>query len=92
MTTRFKADTYERLLAEATGKFELPPYGSESHRDFVVQMHSRGYEVRHYNGRGYYVGPAVVVETGQVDKAKKDARCELLVDNMAFDFVLYPKK
>ena len=92
MHTKMKAETYERLLAEATDKYELPPYGSEGHRDFVVQMYKKGYEIRHYNGRGFYVGPAVVVEADQVEKAKKDAKVDLLVDNMAFDFVLYPKK
>jgi hypothetical protein len=92
MTAKIKADAYDKLLAEAAGKYELPDYQSESHRDFVVLMHKKGYEIRHYSGRGYYVGPAVVVEGDKVTQARKDAGMELLIDNMALDFVLYPKK
>lgn len=92
MNTRMKADTYDKLLQEATGKYELPPYPSECHRDFVVTMHKKGYEVRHYNGRGYYVGPCVVVEFDRVDQVRKDSKQELLIDNMGHDYVLYPKQ
>lgn len=83
-------EKYERLLKEATDKYELPDYKEEKHRDFVVAMHKHGHEVRDYHGRNFYEGPAVVVPRDLVEKVKKQAEVRCVVDSMGHDFIVYP--
>jgi len=81
---------YEQSYKEARGRYELPPYKSEHHRDFVVCMYDKGYEIQHYNN-GYYKGPCVVVGREGVQKVKDDCDVECSVDSEGTVFVIFPR-
>ena len=77
-------------LEEATQKYDLlDDYQSDNYFQFIVDMHRAGISLRHYNGRNYYRGPAVVVRSIQDAMMHTKVPCQW--DNMGLDFVVYPK-
>jgi hypothetical protein len=40
----------------------MPEYTKREHRQFVEDMEAAGLEIRHYEGRNFYQGPAVMVD------------------------------
>ena len=59
------------------------------HVQFVKDMEEAGLKVRHYRGRWYWEGPAVVVEDLQDALGATKVRCQW--DNLARDWIVYPK-
>ena len=59
-------------------------------RKFVYQMLQNGFQVQHYNGRNFYQGPTVVVDSGERDSVARACDCQLQSDNMGYNIILYP--
>ncbi len=64
-------------------------YKHPDHLRFVSEMEDAGLEVRHYRGRFYWHGPAVVVGDLQDALGATDVRCQW--DNMGRGWVVYPR-
>lgn len=54
-TDEYVQEQYENL----SGAFETPVYTSPEAQRFVVEAEGSGFEVRHYNGRYGFEGPAI---------------------------------
>jgi hypothetical protein len=68
---------------------ELPEYTNEDHKQFVTDMQAVGLKVRHYRGRFFYQGPAVVVPEVQNALSKTQVQCTW--DNMGKEYIVYPR-
>jgi hypothetical protein len=64
-------------------------YDEPDHVRFVEDMTAAGLRTRHYRGRWYWEGPAVVVEDLQDALGATKVRCQW--DNLARDWIVYPK-
>ena len=66
-------------------------YDNEDCKRFVEDMEEAGFsdELRHYNGRFYWKGPAVVVSNIQDALSNTKVKCQW--DNMGLGFIVYPK-
>lgn len=56
---------------------------------FVLDMENEGLEVEHYNGRYFWKGPAVRVDSIQEVLSNTKVLCQW--DNMGLGYVVYPK-
>ena len=82
---------FHTVLKEATEKYQLGEYRSLSYQKFIVNMHNKGYELQHYNGRNIYEGPAVVVPKIKKDLAEKHSQVVCQWDQMGkSSVVVYP--
>ena len=70
-------------------------YTSPSHVQFVQDMQEAGIPVKHYNGRFYYVGPAVFTdEEGGLDKQDvyRATTVKCREDTLGkHDYIVYPR-
>lgn len=59
---------------------------------FMLDMRKAGlkYKMRHYRGRFFWEGPAVVVDNIQEVLSKTKVPCQW--DNMAMSWIVYPKE
>ncbi len=64
-------------------------YRHSDHLRFVEDMGDAGLDVRHYRGRFFWRGPAVVVDDLQDALGATAVRCQW--DNMGRGWVVYPK-
>ena len=64
-------------------------YEDENYKQFCDDMLYAGLECKHYFGRFFYEGPSVVVNDIQEALSNTKVKCEW--DNMALDYVVYPK-
>lgn len=55
---------------------------------FVADMIAAGLEVRHYHGRNFYQGPAVVVRV--VKRASRHTTVDCQWDRLGNEMVVYP--
>jgi hypothetical protein len=60
------------------------------HKHFVDDMEEAVLEVRHYRGRFFWEGPAVVVDDLQDALGSTEVRCQW--DNMGMGWVVYPRE
>lgn len=72
----------------------MSKYDNDSYNQFQKDCEEAGMEVKEYHGRFYYVGPAVF--TNEDDWPTRDdvvraTTVKLQYDNLAFDWVVYPK-
>jgi hypothetical protein len=67
----------------------MPQYTKPEHRKFVEDMEAAGLEVRHYEGRNFYKGPAVDVDDIQDALSKTTVKCRW--DQLGLGFVVYPR-
>lgn len=81
---------YNDIVSILQGYF-LPVYINERYRQFCVDMYTVGFEnnLRHYKGRNYYEGPAVICDN--VDEISKLTEVPLQWDNFGLKYVVYPK-
>jgi len=80
---------YEQARAE----FNLPEYWSSVYRKFVSDFYAADRRtLRHYNGRRYYSGPAVIVPRNELVKAIRETTVLVRWDEMGVsDLALYPE-
>jgi arginine/ornithine N-succinyltransferase beta subunit len=65
---------------------------NEHHQQFAADMEETGYEVRDYQGRFYYSGPAVEVDRDELQDVIRATSVPLQWDNMGkTNLVVYPK-
>jgi hypothetical protein len=64
-------------------------YTKPEHRKFVDDMKAAGLEVRDYEGRNFYRGPAVDVDDIQDALSKTTVKCHW--DHLGQGFVVYPR-
>ena len=64
-------------------------YKHPDHVRFVEDMEEAGLDVRHYRGRFYWRGPAVVIDDLQDALGSTKVRCQW--DNMGLGWVVYPE-
>jgi hypothetical protein len=64
-------------------------YQHPDHVQFVEDMEETGLDVRHYRGRFFWRGPAVVVDDLQDALGATEVPCQW--DNMGRGWVVYPK-
>ncbi len=64
-------------------------YRNLDHLRFVEDMEEAGLDVRHYRGRFFWTGPAVVVDDLQDALSATRVRCQW--DNMGRGWVVYPR-
>jgi hypothetical protein len=67
----------------------MPEYTKPEHRQFVEDMEAAGMEVRHYEGRDFYRGPAVDVNDIQDALSKTTVKCRW--DNLGRGFIVHPR-
>ena len=67
-------------------------YAFHRHNDFVEDMQAAMFEVRDYQGRNYYSGPAVVVEKRQLQDVIRATTVRVQWDDMGLGLVVYPKE
>jgi hypothetical protein len=67
----------------------MPTYTRPEHLRFVEDMEAAGLEVRHYEGRFFYSGPAVFVDDIQDALSHTKVPCQW--DHMGLGFVVYPR-
>ena len=60
------------------------------HQQFSLDMEAAGFDVREYNGRFFYHGPAAVVDRDQLQDAIRATGVPLQWDNMGRDWIVYP--
>jgi hypothetical protein len=65
-------------------------YDTDACYQFVADMESAGIMVRHYEGRDFWQGPAVVVPAIAVKSAMARTAVNLQTDLMGLDRVVYP--
>jgi len=75
-------DLYDRAVSS-------DDYEKERYKNFCDDMENAGLELRHYDGRYYYHGPAVVVDNIQDALSKTKVPCQW--DNMGLDYIVYPE-
>jgi hypothetical protein len=73
----------------AQQEYELEDYKQDSYRRFVAECYDAGLSLRHYNGRFYFKGPAVV--TSDISIVIRATTVEVQWDNMGLDWIVYPK-
>lgn len=59
------------------------------HRRFVEDMTAAGLEVRHYEGRNFYRGPAVAVDDIQDALSRTNVRCRW--DHLGLGYIVHPR-
>lgn len=64
-------------------------YSNEKYNQFVKDMEEAGLEVRDYNGRFFYHGPAVVCDDIQDVLSNTKVKCQW--DNMGLGYIVYPR-
>jgi hypothetical protein len=64
-------------------------YSEDHYNKFVEDMNEAGLQVRRYQGRGSYEGPAVTVDDIQTAIKATEVQCRW--DNMGLQYVVYPK-
>jgi hypothetical protein len=65
-------------------------YTNADYLQFVEDMEEAGLEVRHYRGRFFWEGPAVVVSDLQEARGATEVACQW--DNMGLDWIVYPRR
>lgn len=70
---------------------DLPDYTNDDYKQFVQDMISAGLEenLQHYDGRFYYHGPGVRVESIEDAMGVTDVPCQW--DSLGLDYIVYPK-
>ena len=64
-------------------------YRVPEHQRFIRDMEKAGLEIRHYDGRSWWAGPAVVVD--DISDAMSVTRVPCQFDNMGRHFIVYPR-
>jgi hypothetical protein len=65
---------------------------NERHQQFTADMELAGYEVRDYQGRFYYSGPAVEVDRNELQDVIRATSVPLQWDSMGkTGLIVYPK-
>jgi hypothetical protein len=82
-------DDFESFDDDATWPDGLPVYANPFHRQFVQDCRKAGYEVRHYRGRNFWEGPAVI--TDDADDVIRSTGVPVQHDNMGLGYVVYPR-
>jgi hypothetical protein len=73
-------------MSEEKKEYKLPAY-----QKFVEECEAAGFEVRHYNGRNFFSGPAVVHT--DVQAVIRVTSVPVQWDNMGkTDYIIYPKR
>jgi hypothetical protein len=67
----------------------LPNYEHPDHVQFVEDMQAAGFEVRHYAGRFFWSGPAVIMEKPQDWQLNTAVKCQH--DNLGDVRLVYPQ-
>ena len=62
----------------------------ERHAKFKEDMELAGFDVRNYQGRNYYDGPAVDCSYDQEQDVIRATTLKLTSDSMGFGLVIYP--
>lgn len=81
--------TLDEEFEEVREEYELLDYEEERYKQFCVDMAKNSLSIRHYNGRNFYSGPAVVWHN--VSDIKEKTSILLQWDNMGKDYIIYPK-
>ncbi len=69
---------------------EMPErYENKKHQKFRRDCEGNGFEVRHYRGRFFYEGPAVVAH--DIQDVVRATTVKVIWDNMGLDYIIYPK-
>lgn len=64
----------------------------ERYAKFKEDMEGAGYEVEDYQGRNFYDGPAVTVDSGELQEVIRTTTVALQWDQMGRDdLVIYPR-
>jgi hypothetical protein len=63
-------------------------YKSKNFKRFVKDMEEAGLEVRHYNGRFFFEGPAVACDNLQDVLSNTKVKCQW--DNLGLGYIVYP--
>jgi hypothetical protein len=64
----------------------------ERYKQFTEEMEEAGYKVEEYNGRDFYKGPAVSVDTGELQDVIRATQVTLQWDTLGKDgLIIYPK-
>lgn len=63
-------------------------YTDPDHIKFIDDMEDAGLEVRHYNGRFFYQGPAVSVDALQ--DAMSETKVSLSYDTLGLGYIVHP--
>lgn len=83
-------EKYVRDLCEiASEQYELENYTQQSYKRFIAECYDAGFVLRHYNGRFYFKGPAVV--TDDIAKVIRTTTVPVQWDNMGLKWIVYPK-
>jgi hypothetical protein len=67
---------------------------TDEHIKFTEDMEEAGFEVRDYNGRFFYKGPAVATDRSNgpsLQDVMGATRVPLQWDNLGLDYIIYPK-
>ena len=67
----------------------MPEYTKPEHRQFVADMEAAGLEVRDYQGRYFYKGPAVAVDDLQDALSHTKVKCQW--DHLGLGYIVYPR-
>jgi hypothetical protein len=89
MNTSSSSCGFEDFDDDMTWPDGLPVYADPLHRQFVHDCRAAGYEVRHYRGRNFWEGPAVI--TDDADDVARATRVPVQQDNMGLGYVVYPR-
>ena len=63
-------------------------YTHPKHLQFIKDMQQVGLEVRHYKGRYWWQGPAVVVD--YIEDARDHTQVPCQSDNLGLGYIVYP--
>jgi hypothetical protein len=69
------------------------PYDNEACNQFVEDMARQGFPVRHYRGRSFWEGPAVVTDREEGIEEQdliRATKVRLQQDNMGLETIWYP--
>lgn len=64
---------------------EAPAYAR-----FRADMKAAGYQVRHYDGRNFYHGPAVVVPSYRLQDVIRATTVRIQTDSLGRNLIVYP--
>lgn len=67
-------------------------YATAELEQFVKDMNEAGYEVKHYEGRSFWQGPAVRIDADEEQDVIRATKVRLQSDSMGRGLIMYPVK
>ena len=88
----YKHDMIENFdidLCSAINDYGLTNLKNKTHKQFVVDMYRANLDIKNYEGRWFYKGPAVEVDSISEAMSKTSVPCNY--DSMGTGFIVYPQ-